>query len=307
MATTTAQEGKLSKQRVSTPTQPRGFSFHTGLTIWKSQVDRAFIHSSLAGGSRRGCPWGSWAALDLLATASPHLAGEGVLQELQAALGQRTGEASPELSAEPLWPLDPRAFCLVSGLAPHCSQTQPAPGKRGCSTSGTSGPWHLPAVYPDDPNLCLWAYHSTIKYIPLYFLYLLSICSVSYIVPSSSWPALCLLHYISPFPTRSPLQNQAEEFADLPSNSPRVAPERGRSRSPLLCLPDYPSFCLDFLFLPHSLPFLCVSLTLTFISEASRSVEYAGTYWECPHGHSLTNQVSRSWGSCLYFSLHRIN
>lgn len=66
MATTTAQEGKLSKQRVSTPTQPRGFSFHTGLTIWKSQVDRAFIRSSLARGQPEGLPMGqlssSWPA-----------------------------------------------------------------------------------------------------------------------------------------------------------------------------------------------------------------------------------------------------
>ena len=58
MATTMTQEGKLSKLCVSTLTQPRGFSFHTGLTILKSQVESAFLNTSLIGEKQEGLPTG---------------------------------------------------------------------------------------------------------------------------------------------------------------------------------------------------------------------------------------------------------
>lgn len=47
MATTKTQEGKLSKLCVPTVTQPRGLSFHMGLTVWRSQVQSAFRNTSM--------------------------------------------------------------------------------------------------------------------------------------------------------------------------------------------------------------------------------------------------------------------
>lgn len=273
MATTKAQEGKLSEQRASTPTQPRGFSCGAGLTIRKGQADRAFLSRSLVG------------AAEQLQTRrhSPSAAGGGAGPAGCPGAEARGGFPSAA----------PRS---LSGPGPQ--SVLPCAREKG--PAAPQGPG-ICLQCTGDPNLCLWAYRSTIKHIPSHFFYLLSICSVSYVVPSSSWPTLCLPHHISPYWKPSAKSNKRVCWP-----STQLHMHCPREKSPLLCavrgpepvFPDFPSFCLDFLFLPHSLPFLCVSLTSTFRSEASRSVGYAGTYRERPHGHSWMNQVSRSRRSC---------
>lgn len=214
MATTKTQEGKLSKLCVSTLTQRRGFSFHIGLTIWKSQVERAFLNTSLVREKQEGLPTGQASRPSSSSAGhSPSVPDResGRWRNHSQPRGQRPREASHRASPSSL-----ERAAVGQGWRRTAAKPSQGQGKGAAGPVAPSGPWHLTAVYPDVLNLYLQAYHSTIKYIPLHFSYLFGILSVSYIVLSSYRPTLSLLCCISLFPTGSPLQKSNKRDQSQP-------------------------------------------------------------------------------------------
>lgn len=181
MATTKTQEGKLPSYVSLLSPGLEAFPFIQAWQFGKAKLKVPFLTLPWSGWSWRSCPRAGQAPC-LLATAPSHLAGKAGRGITAFSPG---GKGPGRLPTTLHRRASPGSLILEHAVVCQgwpCTAAKPSQGqgKGSAGPVAPSGPGHLPAVYPDVLSLYLWTYHSTIKYIPLRFYYLISILCFLY-------------------------------------------------------------------------------------------------------------------------------